>query len=168
MRQPQTRRKRRKFAIINIGTNKSSCEPNSVKHAIRQTITARAHERRIDKPNIKSRIVRNQNRIADELKQRLQRLVNRRRAGHHRVGDASQHSYKRRNCAQRVYKCREPTNLFTPAIFDRTDFGNRFELARPTGRLKVEHTKLDVTQRDARDIVSTSRSRHNARDINHN
>ena len=125
MSKTQSGGKSRKFAILNIATHKSARQTNSVKHAIHQSLASVPHKRRVNKPDVKTCVVRDQNRVANKFDKRVEHLVDCRRVGNHCFGDACQNRDERRNCAQRVYKCREPPNFFSPAIFDCADFGYR-------------------------------------------
>ena len=126
MRKTQTCRKRRQLTILYFSADKPASQPNGVKHSIRQLFSPITHERSVDESNIESCIMRNQDRVANKIKQVIKHIFNRGRVSHHRVGNASQQNNKRRNRTLRIHQCRETLDLFAGAILHRTNFGDCF------------------------------------------
>ena len=81
----------------------------------------------LEEADVERRVVRDQHGVAGELEEGRQHLVDPRRGGHHRVGDAGEHRDQRRDAPAGVDQRGELAEHLAAAHLDRADLGDRPE-----------------------------------------
>ncbi|CAB4626905.1 unannotated protein [freshwater metagenome] len=113
-----------KFAVWNFVADQSSSKRNGIDGAIREFRALVAFEGGLYKRKVESDVVSDDDRIADELKQRRKHRLDARSRHHHGMGDAGEHRDLGRNRATWVYERLECAETFAAAEFHRTNFGD--------------------------------------------
>lgn len=103
----------------------------------------------MNKREIESDVVSDDDRVANELKERWQYGFDPRRRQHHGMGDASEDRYLRRDRTTRIHESLEGADAFAAAKFDGSDFGDAAEFRRAAGGLEVDDTKGHFRKRCA-------------------
>ena len=108
--------------------------------------------------DVERRVVGHQHAAARELEERRQRRLDRRRVGHHRVGDAGQHGDERRDRGVRVDQGLELAQDLAAAHLDRADLGDhRARRGGPARGLEVDDAERHLAQRPAELVESALR-----------
>ena len=106
-----------------------------------QGLNASLRERRVEEPDIELRVVRDQNRIADELYELGSDGCDWRALGYHLVGDTMDRSESRRYRAAGVHQLSVRVEHAAAVELDRADLDNPFRPRIEAGRLDVEGDK---------------------------
>ena len=133
--------------VRHVVAHEPAREPDRVDAAVREAADSRGDERGVEEPAVEADVVPDDHRVADELEERRQQLVDLRRGRHHRLGDAGEHRDQRRDRHARVHERVEPAEQLTAPQLQRADLGDPVEAGRAAGGLEVDDDERDLGER---------------------
>ncbi len=132
------------FAVGYLVADEPTREWDGVDHDVGERITIGADQVGVQETDIEAGVVGDDDRVADEVKERWQNRFDRRRRKHHRLGDAREDRDERGDRATRVHERLEGAEAFAAAVLHGTDLGDPIGFGVASSRLEVEDAERDV------------------------
>ncbi len=133
--------------VGHVGPHDPPSEPGRAHGGIGQRRVAEVEERGVQEPDVVARVVRNEDRAAEELEQARHHRSDRRSVGDVAIGDARQVRDEARDRRPRIDQRVERSDPLAVSQLDRPDLGDGPVGRRPPGRLEIEDAEVDLVER---------------------
>lgn len=144
------RRQRAEFAIGDLVADQTSGQWNGVDDFVVERFALIPDERGVEKPHIETRVVGDDDRVADELRQGAQKRFDTRCGYDHGFGDTRQDRDERGDRTARVDQCLKSTDALAGEIFGGANLGDAAVDVGSAGGFEVDNAKSDLVQRRSR------------------